>query len=69
VSAAVSATDIVLSIALFGAVYAALFVLWLWMLIDEIRHGPEPAPAHPPVPSTAPLGTPGRPGPLALGGR
>jgi len=68
VSSAVNVTDIVLSIALFGVVYAALFVLWLWMLVDEIRHGPDVAPARPPTPSGAPLGTPGRPGPVALGG-
>jgi cytochrome d ubiquinol oxidase subunit I len=68
VSSAVSATDIVLSIALFGVVYAALFVLWLWMLVEEIRHGPAEAPATPTAPSAAPIGTPGQPGPLALGG-
>jgi cytochrome d ubiquinol oxidase subunit I len=68
VSSAVGATDIVLSIALFGIVYVALFVLWLWMLVDEIRRGPGAAPGHPAPPRAAPLATPGRPGPAALGG-
>jgi cytochrome d ubiquinol oxidase subunit I len=67
VSTAVGPGEVTLSIALFGLVYAALFALWLYLLLAEIRHGPAPAPAgsseeaEPPLVATLdPAPSPGR---------
>jgi cytochrome d ubiquinol oxidase subunit I len=45
VSTAVGAFEVALSILLFAFVYLALFVLWMYLLRAEIRHGPAAAPA------------------------
>jgi cytochrome d ubiquinol oxidase subunit I len=63
VSTAVSATDLVISIGLFSLVYAALFVLWIYLLRAEIRHGPDPAEAGQGPEAPTPLARP-----VALGG-
>ncbi|MHB8869368.1 MAG: cytochrome ubiquinol oxidase subunit I [Thermoleophilia bacterium] len=47
VSAVVPAAQVVTSLALFGAVYALLFVAWLRIVLKLVRHGPD-EPAAPP---------------------
>lgn len=42
VSTAVVAGDIIFSIILFGIIYLTLLFLFLYLLIKEIKHGPEP---------------------------
>ena len=42
VSTAVPAGDVMLSIALFSILYLLLGVLYVYLLVREIRHGPEP---------------------------
>jgi cytochrome d ubiquinol oxidase subunit I len=41
-SKAVGANAIVGSIAMFAAIYAMLFAVWVYVLNDKIKHGPEP---------------------------
>ncbi len=53
VSTAVGAPEILLSIILFGFVYLVLFVLWIYLLRLEIRHGPAEAPTEPVPPAPA----------------
>jgi cytochrome bd ubiquinol oxidase subunit I len=48
-STVVSATDLALSLALFGIVYTLLGILWLGMFVREVRHGPAPSPVPEPV--------------------
>jgi len=43
VSTIVPAGDVLVSIALFGVLYLLLGVLFVYLLVREIRHGPEPA--------------------------
>jgi cytochrome d ubiquinol oxidase subunit I len=43
VSTAVPAGDVVFSIALFAILYLLLGSLYVYLLVREIRHGPEPA--------------------------
>ncbi|MCW8133566.1 MAG: cytochrome ubiquinol oxidase subunit I, partial [Planctomycetota bacterium] len=45
-SKAVAAEHIVISIVLFAVIYALLAMVWVYVLNDKIRHGPEAA-AHP----------------------
>ena len=42
-STVVSGPEILASILLFGSIYLLLGALWLWALVRELRHGPEPA--------------------------
>lgn len=49
VSESVVAGQVLASIVGFGIIYLLLFVLWLYLLNDKIRHGPEGAGAHPPT--------------------
>ncbi len=73
-STAVSATDIAISLGLLVAVYAVLGLLWLFLVVREISHGPAPAPAGVveeetlPLPSAGPLLRPAG-GPMAGSGR
>lgn len=43
-SPTVTSGEILFSIILFGLVYLLLFVLYLYLLVREVKHGPEPAP-------------------------
>jgi cytochrome d ubiquinol oxidase subunit I len=43
VSKVVQAPEILFSILLFSAVYLVLGALWLFLILREIRRGPEPA--------------------------
>ncbi|MEC9443112.1 MAG: cytochrome ubiquinol oxidase subunit I [Myxococcota bacterium] len=45
-SEAVVAEHVLVSIIMFGLIYAMLFVVWVWVLNHKIQHGPEPAVAH-----------------------
>lgn len=45
VSRVVGAGQVLVSLALFGLVYGALFALWLWALLEKIRKGPQGAAA------------------------
>jgi cytochrome d ubiquinol oxidase subunit I len=45
-SAAVSAGDVLTSLALFGLVYLMLFVLFVFLLNEKIQHGPEEVPVR-----------------------
>ncbi len=51
VSKVVSARQTLGSILMFGLIYTLLFAVFLYVLNDKIRHGPEPA--HPPEGATA----------------
>jgi cytochrome d ubiquinol oxidase subunit I len=60
VSRGISATDVWISLIGVVLLYSLLFVLWLYVMAKEIRHGPDPAPAPsettmagPPVPPAA----------------
>jgi cytochrome bd ubiquinol oxidase subunit I len=56
ISPVVSASDIVLSLALLVAVYLLLGALWLSLLVRVIRRGPEPAPDGAPARGLEPDG-------------
>ncbi len=43
VSQTVTSGEIIFSILLFGAIYALLGSLWLFLLFREVKHGPESA--------------------------
>jgi cytochrome d ubiquinol oxidase subunit I len=42
-SATLSAGEVIFSLILFAIVYCALGVLYVYLLIKEMNHGPEPA--------------------------
>jgi cytochrome d ubiquinol oxidase subunit I len=46
VSKAVSASQTLNSIIMFGIIYLLLFLVWIYVLNDKIQHGPEPVHAH-----------------------
>ncbi len=57
VSPIVPGRNVLASVAVFSLLYAALFVIWLYVLDDKIKHGPELPEATPPEPEeTRPSG-------------
>ncbi len=54
VSRSVPAEHVLLSIILFGAIYAMLGAVWLLVVDDKIRHGPEAVPPEPGEPGWLP---------------
>jgi cytochrome d ubiquinol oxidase subunit I len=55
VSRAITSDQVLGSILMFGAIYALLFMLWVFVLHQKISHGPDPHEPEPP-PGTAPRG-------------
>jgi cytochrome d ubiquinol oxidase subunit I len=53
VSRAITSEQVLGSILMFGAIYALLFVLWVYVLHQKISHGPDP---HEPPAETLPGG-------------
>jgi cytochrome d ubiquinol oxidase subunit I len=56
VSRAIDADQVAGSIVLFGVIYALLLAVWLYLLNDKIRRGPEPPPEPPPHPTEGLIG-------------
>ena len=65
-STVVSGGEVLVSILLFGSIYVLLGALWLWALVRELRHGPEPAPVAPAPPTVSGSDTPGGRGPAVV---
>ena len=47
VSKVVSANAVLGSILMFGFIYLLLFLVWVYVMNEKIRHGPDPLPAMP----------------------